>query len=337
MKTRIAINGFGRIGRLAFRLMADNPNFEIVVINDLADAETMAYLLKYDSTQGNFGINDISFSGNALIYKNTTIAVTAIGEIEKLPWAEKQVDIVFECTGRFTKREDLEKHIASGAKRVILSAPAKGDDVPTIVYGANHTTLTHDDKIISAASCTTNCLAPVVKVINEAFGIEKGYVTTVHAYTSDQSLVDSNHKKGIRSRRGRAAALNIVPSSTGAAKAIGLVIPELKGKLDGAALRVPTAAGSIINLVVEFKRHVTVEEINEAIKANVNEAMGYTEDPIVSSDIVGNTHGGVYDASTTTILEVNGQQMITMLIWYDNEMSYTAQMIRVAEYIAELR
>ncbi len=331
---RVAINGFGRIGRLACRLMLDSKDFDVVAINTSSGAETLAYLLKYDSAQGNYKTDKISHTENSIIVDGKEIKVSAEREPSNCPWKDLEIDLVLECTGKFTKKEDVEKHLQAGAKKVLISAPGKGD-MKTIVYNVNHDILTAEDKIVSGASCTTNCLAPVAKVLNENFGIVKGYMTTVHAYTNDQNLLDNSHKKGINSRRGRAAANNIVPASTGAAAAIGLVLPDLKGKMDGIALRVPTITGSVVDLVVELKKNTTVEEINKAFKAASNETLGYTEDPIVSSDIVGSYYGGTVDALSTSVLEVDGKQMIKIIAWYDNEMSYTAQLVRTAAYMCK--
>ena len=329
---RVAINGFGRIGRLVFRIMEMDPNFEVVAINDLTDAEQLAYLLKYDTSHRNYLVNDITFDKDELIVKNRRIKVYACKNPLELPWAELNIDEVFECTGLFVDKESAYAHIEAGAKKVIISAPAKGD-LKTIVYNVNESELDGTEQIISAASCTTNCLAPVCKVLNDNFGIVKGYMTTVHAYTNDQSLLDVSHKKGAASRRGRAAAANIVPSSTGAAKAIGLVIPELKGKLSGSALRVPTLTGSIIDLTVELSRNVTKEEINKMFEQNTNETINITYDPIVSSDIIGSSLGALVDGLLTEVLEVDGKQLVKVVAWYDNEMSYSVQMVRTALYL----
>lgn len=329
---KVAINGFGRIGRLAYRLMHDNPTFEVVAINDLSNPGELAHLLKYDSTQGRYKSNDISVEGDMLVVEGRKIKIYAQRDPELLPWKDLEVDVVLECTGFFTSKELSEKHIRAGAKKVIINSPAKGD-LKTIVYGVNHEELDGTEEIISGASCTTNCLAPVVKVLDDSFGIVKGFVTTVHAYTNDQVTLDSTHKKGINSRRGRAAAINIIPTSTGAASAVGLVLPQLKGRLDGIALRVPTATGSVVDLTVELSKNVTVEEINQAMKNASGLALGYTEDPIVSSDIIGSEFGSMFDAQLTQLIEVDGKQMVKVVAWYDNEMSYTAQMIRTAEYL----
>lgn len=334
MAVKVAINGFGRIGRLAFRLMYGDPDFKIVAVNDLTDAEQLAYLLKYDSTQGRYKADKIKHDADEIIIGKDRIKVYAEKDPENLPWKELDVDVVMECTGVFTKEEGAMKHINAGAKKVIISAPGKGPNVKTVVFGVNEGILDGSEKVISAASCTTNCLAPMAKILEDKFGIEKGFMSTVHAYTGDQVTLDVPHKKGIYSRRGRAAALNIVPTSTGAASAVGKVIPSLLGKLDGIALRVPTGTGSAVDLVLELKKKVTVEEVNKAVKKAANDSFGYTEDPIVSSDVIGDTHGGVFDALSTSLIEgADGSQLVKVLAWYDNEMGYTAQMVRLAKYI----
>ena len=329
---KVAINGFGRIGRLAFRLMEENPEFEVVAINDLTDAEQLAYLLKYDTNHRNYRIDEISNEEDKIVVGDRKIKVYAEKDPAALPWGELGVDVVFECTGLFCSDEKAMAHINAGAKKVIISAPAKGD-VKTVVYNVNHDILTGDEKIISAASCTTNCLAPVVDVLDKEFGIIKGYMTTVHAYTNDQATLDVPHKKGIKARRGRACAANIVPASTGAASAIGKVCPNLDGKLAGTAMRVPVPTGSVVDLVLELGRNTTAEEINAALKAHTNETLEYTEDPIVSSDVIGRRCGSLVDGLSTTVLEVEGKQLVKVVSWYDNEMSYTAQMVRTAKYL----
>ena len=331
---KVAINGFGRIGRLVFRLMEEDSNFEVVAINDLTDAEQLAYLLKYDTNHRNYRVDDISFEGDNIIVGERKIKVYAETDPANLPWKELDIDVVMECTGFFTDKDKSMAHINAGAKKVIISAPAKGD-LKTIVYNVNHEILTGDEQIISAASCTTNCLAPVVNVLDKAIGIEKGYMTTIHAYTNDQATLDIAHKKGIKARRGRAAAANIIPASTGAAAAIGLVCPNLAGKLDGVAMRVPVPTGSVVDLVLELSRNTTVEEINNILKSNQNETLCYTEDPIVSSDVIGRRCGSLVDGLSTSILEVDGKQLVKVVSWYDNEMSYTAQMVRTAKYLME--
>ena len=305
---------------------------KVVAINDLTDAEQLAYLLKYDTNHRNYRVNDISFEGNEIIVGDRRIKVFAEMDPANLPWDELGVDEVFECTGHFTKKETAMAHITAGAKKVIISAPAKGD-LKTIVYNVNEDILDGTEQIISAASCTTNCLAPVAKVINDEFKIVKGYMTTVHAYTNDQTILDVAHKKGIKARRGRAGAMNIVPSSTGAASALGLVIPDLAGKLDGSALRVPTPTGSVVDLTLELGRNTTVEEINNVIKSHTNETLGFTMDPIVSTDIIGSHLGGLVDGLLTNVLEVDGKQLVKVVAWYDNEMGYSSQMVRNAKYL----
>ena len=332
---RVAINGFGRIGRLVFRIMEEDPNFEVVAINDLTDAEQLAYLLKYDTNHGNYRVNEISFEGNYIIVKDRKIRVYSETDPANLPWGELAIDEVFECTGRFTDKDSASAHITAGARKVIISAPAKGD-LKTIVYNVNEDILDGTEKVISAASCTTNCLAPVLNIIEKNIGITKGFMTTVHAYTNDQATLDIAHKKGINARRGRACAANIVPSSTGAASAIGLVIPSLKGKLDGGALRVPVATGSVIDLTLELNRNVTAEEINKLFMENTNETVGFTMDPIVSSDIRGSYLGGLIDGQLTKVIEVDGKQLVKVIAWYDNEMSYSAQMVRTAKYFGNI-
>lgn len=331
---KVAINGFGRIGRLAFRLMEESEDYEVVAINDLTDAEQLAYLLKYDTNHGNYRINEITFEGDYIIVGGRKVRVYAEKDPAMLPWKDLDIDVVFECTGLFTSDEKAMAHISAGAKKVIISAPAKGN-VKTVVYNVNHEILTGDEQIISAASCTTNCLAPVVNVIDKVFGIEKGYMTTVHAYTNDQATLDVAHKKGIKARRGRACGANIVPASTGAASAIGKVCPNLEGKLAGVAMRVPVTTGSVVDLVLELKKNTTVEEVNKALKEATNETLEYTDDPIVSSDVIGRRCGSVVDGLSTNILEVDGKQLLKVVAWYDNEMGYTAQMVRTAKYLME--
>lgn len=329
---KVAINGFGRIGRLCFRLMEENEEFEVVAINDLTDAEQLAYLLKYDTNHRNYRIDEITSDGEYIVIGDRRVKVYSEKDPAMLPWKDLDIDVVFECTGLFTSEEKAMAHINAGAKHVIISAPAKGD-IKTIVYNVNHENLTGDEKIISAASCTTNCLAPVVDVLDREFGINKGYMTTVHAYTNDQVTLDVAHKKGINARRGRACAANIVPTSTGAASAIGKVCPNLDGKLEGTAMRVPVPTGSVVDLVLELGRNTTVEEINNILKNSQNETLKYTEDPIVSSDVIGRRCGSLVDGQLTSIVEVDGKQLVKVVSWYDNEMSYTAQMVRTAKYL----
>lgn len=328
---RVAINGFGRIGRLALRLMAQDNDFKVVAINTNSGPETLAYLLKYDTAHGNFMTDKITYRDNILVVNGNEILTSSVKEPENCNWKELEIDLVIDCTGKFNDAEKAQAHIKAGAKKVLLSAPGKGD-LKTIVYNVNHDILDGTETVVSAASCTTNCLAPLAKVLNDTFGIEKGLMTTVHAYTNDQNIHDNSHKKGIMARRGRAAAANIVPASTGAAKTVGVVLPELKGKLDGMALRVPTLTGSVVDLTVELKKQVTVEEVNEAIKNAANETLAYTEDPIVSSDVIGSHYASVFDALSTQIIEVDGKQLVKLITWYDNEMSFTAQLVRVAKY-----
>ena len=327
---RVAINGFGRIGRLVFRIMEEDPDFEIVAINDLTDAEQLAYLLKYDTNHRNYNIDGISFYENGILVNGRKIPVYSEADPNNLPWKDLNVDEVFECTGRFIEKDKAYAHIKAGAKKVIISAPAKGD-VKTIVYNVNHSILDGTEEIISAASCTTNCLAPVLKVLDDNFGITKGYMTTVHAYTNDQATLDIAHKKGIKARRGRACAANIVPASTGAASAIGKVIPNLTGKLEGTAMRVPVPTGSVIDLTLELSKLTNVNEINLTFEKNQNETLKYTMDPIVSSDVIGLRYGAVVDGLSTNVLNVDGKQMVKIVAWYDNEMGYSAQMVRTAK------
>lgn len=329
---KVAINGFGRIGRLVFRLMNEDKDFEVVAINDLTDAEQLAYLLKYDTNHRNYLVNEISNDEKNIIVRGKKIPVFAEKDPSLLPWGSLDVDVVFECTGAFTSKDKAMAHIDAGAKKVIISAPAKGD-LKTIVYNVNHETLDGTETIISAASCTTNCLAPVLNVIDSVFGIEKGYMTTVHAYTNDQATLDIAHKKGIKARRGRACAANIVPASTGAASAIGEVLPRLKGRLDGTAMRVPVPTGSVIDLTLELKRNTTKEEINKALQSNMDETLNFTMDPIVSSDVIGLGYGATVDGLSTSVLDVNGKQLVKVVAWYDNEMGYSTQMVRTAKYL----
>ena len=330
---KVAINGFGRIGRLVFRLMDNDPTLEVVAINDLTDAEQLAYLLKYDTNHRNYRIDDITNDEENIIVGGKKIRVYSEKDPAMLPWGELGIDLVFECTGLFTSLEKAEAHITAGAKHVIISAPGKGD-MKTVVYNVNHDILDGTEKVISAASCTTNCLAPVLKVLEDNLGINKGYMTTVHAYTNDQVTLDIAHKKGIKARRGRACAANIIPASTGAASAIGLVIPSLKGKLDGSAMRVPVPTGSVIDLTLELGRNTSVEELNALFKNNQNETLKFTMDPIVSSDVIGSHYGAVVDGLCTNILEVDGKQLVKVVAWYDNEMGYSTQMVRTAHFFA---
>lgn len=326
---KVAINGFGRIGRLVFRLMEENNDLEVVAINDLTDSEQLAYLLKYDTNHRTYKKDDISHDEENIIINGRKVRVYAEMDPNNLPWKELGIDVVFECTGKFVSYDKAVSHINAGAKKVIISAPAKGD-VKTIVYNVNDDILDGTEEVISAASCTTNCLAPVLKVLEDNFGINKGYMTTIHAYTNDQVTLDVSHKKGIHARRGRACAMNIVPSSTGAATAIGKVIPSLEGKLKGGAMRVPVSDGSLVDLTLELNKNTTKEEINELLKNNKNETLDYTEDPIVSSDIISSTYGATVDGNLTEVLDVDGKQLVKVVAWYDNEMGYSAQMVRTA-------
>ena len=330
---KVAINGFGRIGRLVYRLMDGDPTLDVVAINDLTDAEQLAYLLKYDTNHRNYRVDDISFDENNIIVGDKKIRVYAEKDPAMLPWGELGIDLVFECTGLFTSLEKAEAHITAGAKHVIISAPGKGE-MKTVVYNVNHNILDGTEKVISAASCTTNCLAPVLKVLEDNLGVVKGYMTTVHAYTNDQATLDIAHKKGITARRGRACAANIIPASTGAASAIGLVIPSLKGKLDGSAMRVPVPTGSVVDLTLELGKNTTKEEINELFKNNQNETLKFTMDPLVSSDVIGSHYGAVVDGLCTNVLDVDGKQLVKVVAWYDNEMGYSTQMVRTARFFA---
>jgi len=325
---RVAINGFGRIGRLAFKSLLKKDNVEVVAINDLTDTATLAHLLKYDSTQGRFD-GTVDSDANGITVNGTKIGVLAEREPKKLPWGDLNIDVVLESTGRFVDEAGAGGHLEAGARKVVISAPAKGN-IPTIVLGVNEDILTGNETILSNASCTTNCLAPIVKVLHDSFGLEQGFITTIHAYTADQSLQDAPHKD---LRRARAAAINMVPTSTGAAKAVGLVLPELNGKLDGNSMRVPIPTGSITDLVAILSREVTVAEINAAMKAAADGPMKgileYTEDPIVSSDIIGNPHSSIFDAGITS---VNGK-MVKVASWYDNEAGYSN---RAADLIVKI-
>ena len=337
MSVKVAINGFGRIGRLAFRQMFGAEGYEVVAINDLTSPEMLAYLLKYDSAQKRYDKAETVVAGeNSITVDGKTIRIYAEKDANDLPWGELDVDVVLECTGFYTSKDKAQAHINAGAKRVVISAPA-GKDLPTIVFNVNHNVLTADDTIISAASCTTNCLAPMAKALNELAPIQSGIMSTIHAYTGDQMLLDGPHRKGDL-RRSRAAAINIVPASSGAAKAIGLVIPELNGKLIGAAQRVPVATGSTTILTAVVKgENITKESINAAMKAASNESFGYTEEEIVSSDVIGMKYGSLFDATQTMVLDNgNGEFTVQVVSWYDNENSYTCQMVRTIKYFAEL-
>ena len=337
MSVKVAINGFGRIGRLAFREMFGAEGYEVVAINDLTSPEMLAYLLKYDSAQKRYDKAETVVAGeNSITVDGKTIRIYAEKDANNLPWGELDVDVVLECTGFYTSKEKAQAHINAGAKRVVISAPA-GNDLPTVVFNVNHNILTADDKIISAASCTTNCLAPMAQALNNLAPIQSGIMSTIHAYTGDQMLLDGPHRKGDL-RRSRAAAINIVPASSGAAKAIGLVIPELNGKLIGAAQRVPVATGSTTILTAVVKgENITKESINAAMKAASNESFGYTEEEIVSSDVIGMKYGSLFDATQTMVLDNgNGEFTVQVVSWYDNENSYTCQMVRTIKYFAEL-
>ena len=337
MSVKVAINGFGRIGRLAFRQMFGAEGYEIVAINDLTSPDMLAHLLKSDSAQKKYEKADTVVAGeNSITVDGKTIRIYAEKDAVNLPWGELDVDVVLECTGFYTSKEKASAHIQAGAKKVVISAPA-GKDLPTVVFGVNEKILTSEDKIISAASCTTNCLAPMAKALNDFAPIQSGIMTTVHAYTGDQMLLDGPHRKGDL-RRARAGAINIVPNSTGAAKAIGLVIPELNGKLIGSAQRVPVPTGSTTILIAVVKgEDITVEKINEAMKNASSASFGYTEEPLVSSDIIGITYGSLFDATQTMVTEVEkGLYQVQVVAWYDNENSYTSQMVRTIKYFAEL-
>ena len=336
MADKVSINGFGRIGRLAFRQMFGAEGFEIVAINDLTSPEMLAHLLKYDSTQGRYALADtVSYSEDSITVDGKEIKIYAKANAAELPWGEIGVDVVLECTGFYTSKAKAQAHIDAGAKHVIISAPA-GNDLPTIVYNVNHETLSKDDHIISAASCTTNCLAPMAKALNDAYPIQSGIMCTIHAYTGDQMTLDGPQRKGDK-RRSRAAAINIVPNSTGAAKAIGLVIPELNGKLIGSAQRVPTPTGSTTILTAVVKGQPTKESINAAMKAASNESFGYNTDEIVSSDIVGMRYGSLFDATQTMVLPIDeNTSEVQVVSWYDNENSYTSQMVRTIKHFGKL-
>lgn len=328
---RVAINGFGRIGRVAFREMITESDYDIVAINDLGKAEELCHLVKYDTIHRSFHENEISYEGDYLVISGKKrIKVFSEKDPINLPWKDLKVDLVLECTGAFVKLEDARKHIEAGAKKVLISAPGKGD-MKTVVYNVNDNILDGSEEVVSAASCTTNCLAPVLKVINDNFRIEKGFMSTVHAFTNDQETLDIAHKKGIYARRGRAASQNIIPASTGAASAIGLVIPELNGKLDGLAYRIPVPDGSLIDVTLELRSNPTVEEINNAFENNQNDTIKITKDPIVSSDIIGKRLGALVDGLLTNEIEVNDRKLYKIVAWYDNEIGYTTQMLKTAK------
>ncbi|EOS51994.1 type I glyceraldehyde-3-phosphate dehydrogenase [Lachnospiraceae bacterium MD335] len=332
MAVRVAINGFGRIGRLAFRQMFGAEGYEVVAINDLTSPKMLAHLLKYDSSQGKYALADtVSAGEDTITVDGKTLKIYKEPDANNCPWGELKVDVVLECSGFYTSKDKAQAHINAGARKVVISAPA-GNDLPTIVYNVNHETLKASDTIISAASCTTNCLAPMAKALNDLAGIKSGIMSTIHAYTGDQMILDGPQRKGDL-RRSRAGAVNIVPNSTGAAKAIGLVIPELNGKLIGSAQRVPTPTGSTTILVATVEKSVTKDEINAAMKAAATESFGYNEDEIVSSDIVGSTYGSIFDATQTM---VGADNLVQVVSWYDNENSYTSQMVRTIKYFSEL-
>ncbi|HHX49545.1 MAG TPA: type I glyceraldehyde-3-phosphate dehydrogenase [Clostridiales bacterium] len=334
---RVAINGFGRIGRLAFREMFDAPGYEVVAINDLTDAKMLAHLLKYDSAQGRYKLaKTVKAKDGAIEVNGKEIPIFAKANAAELPWKELDVDMVLECTGFYTSKAKSQAHIDAGAKKVIISAPA-GNDLPTIVFSVNEKTLKASDTIISAASCTTNCLAPMAYTLHKFANIENGLMTTIHSYTGDQMVLDGPHRKGDL-RRARAAAINVVPNTTGAAKAIGLVIPELAGKLDGSAQRVPTPTGSLTELTAVCSKAVTSDEVNAAMKAVESDSYGYTDEPIVSSDIIGITEGSLFDATQTKVMSLaDGKSLVKVVSWYDNEQSYVSQMVRTIKYFANLK
>jgi len=330
---KIGINGFGRIGRLVYRQIYNMPGIDVVAINDLTSPAVLAHLLKYDSAQGRFG-QEVKHSDNSISVNGEEVKIYAQKDPSQIPWKDHGIDVVIECTGFFADKDKAEAHIKAGAKRVVISAPATGD-LKTVVFNVNHDILDGSETVISCASCTTNCLAPMAKVLNDKYGIVSGLMTTIHAYTNDQNTLDAPHPKGDL-RRARAAAANIVPNSTGAAKAIGLVLPALKGKLDGSAQRVPTITGSLTELVSILNKKVTVEEINAAMKAAANESYGYTEDEIVSSDIIGINYGSLFDATQTRVMTQGDVQLVKTVSWYDNEMSYVSQLVRTVKHFAGL-
>ena len=330
---KVAINGFGRIGRLVYRQIYDMKGIDVVAINDLTSPDVLAHLLKYDSAQGRFG-QDVKATENAIIVNGDEVKVYAQKDPAQIPWGQHDIDVVIECTGYFTDKAKAEAHITAGAKRVVISAPATGD-LKTVVFNVNHAILDGTETVISCASCTTNCLAPMAKTLNDNFTIVTGIMSTIHAYTNDQNTLDAPHPKGDL-RRARAAAANIVPNSTGAAKAIGLVLPELKGKLDGGAQRVPVITGSVTELYSILEKTVTVDEVNAAMKANSNESFGYNEDEIVSTDVIGIRFGSLFDATQTKVMTMGDKQMVKTVCWYDNEMSYVSQLVRTVHHFAGL-
>jgi len=330
---KVAINGFGRIGRLVFRQIYNMEGIDVVAINDLTSPKVLAHLLKYDSAQGRFD-GEVTSTENSIVVNGEEVTIYAQKDPAQIPWGQHGVDVVIESTGFFTDKAKAEAHLTAGAKRVIISAPATGD-LKTVVFNVNHEILDGSETIISCASCTTNCLAPMAKVLNDTYGIEGGIMTTIHAYTNDQNTLDAPHPKGDL-RRSRAAAQNIVPNSTGAAKAIGVVLPALKGKLDGSAQRVPVITGSLTELVSVLNKPVTKEEINAAMKSASSESFGYTEDEIVSSDVIGITFGSLFDATQTKVMQVGDKQLVKTVSWYDNEMSYVSQLVRTVKFFAGL-
>ncbi|MCX6292706.1 MAG: type I glyceraldehyde-3-phosphate dehydrogenase [Sphingobacteriales bacterium] len=330
---KVAINGFGRIGRLVFRQIFNMEGVDVVAINDLTSPEVLAHLLKYDSAQGRF-LENVTHTENAIVVNGHEVKIYAQKDPAQIPWGAHDVDVVIESTGFFTDKAKAEAHLTAGAKRVVISAPATGD-LKTVVYNVNHAILDGSETIISCASCTTNCLAPMAKALNDNFGIVTGIMSTIHAYTNDQNTLDAPHPKGDL-RRARAAAANIVPNSTGAAKAIGLVLPELKGKLDGGAQRIPVITGSVTELYSILEKPATTEGINAAMKAASNESFGYNEDEIVSSDVIGTHYGSLFDATQTKVMSVGDKQMVKTVSWYDNEMSYVSQLVRTVKYFAGL-
>jgi glyceraldehyde 3-phosphate dehydrogenase len=330
---KVAINGFGRIGRLVYRQIYKMEGIDVVAVNDLTSPKVLAHLLKYDSAQGRFDA-EVKSTENSIVVNGDDIKIYAQKDPAQIPWKDHNVDVVLECTGFFTDKAKAEAHLKAGAKKVVISAPATGD-LKTIVFNVNHNILDGSETVISCASCTTNCLAPMAQVLDEKFGIVNGLMTTVHAYTNDQNTQDAPHPKGDL-RRARAAAQNIVPNSTGAAKAIGLVLPNLKGKLDGSAQRVPTLTGSLTEVTAILGKKVTTDEINAAMKAASNESFGYTEDEIVSSDVIGITYGSLFDATQTKVQTVGDTQLVRTVSWYDNEMSYVSQLVRTVNYFAKL-
>src|SRR5436190_2383046 len=330
---KVAINGFGRIGRLVYRQMYNMEGINVVAINDLTSPAVLAHLLKYDSAQGRFG-QDVTHTENSIVVNGHEVKIYAQKDPAQIPWGQHAVDVVLECTGFFTDKAKAEAHLTAGAKKVIISAPATGD-LKTVVFNVNHEILDGSETIISCASCTTNCLAPMAKTLNDKFGIITGIMSTIHAYTNDQNTLDAPHPKGDL-RRARAAAANIVPNSTGAAKAIGLVLPELKGKLDGGAQRVPVITGSVTELYSILEKTVTPEEVNAAMKAAANESFGYNEDEIVSSDVIGITYGSLFDATQTKVQKIGDHQLVKTVSWYDNENSYVSQLVRTVKHFAGL-